>query len=129
MIIPAINIIPANPIKSGGSGGESFSGMITEWTVTAGQTITLRGQSGAAATYLYDVDWGDNSTETGITISNKTHTYTDAGTYTVKISGQFAGWKMSSASATDRTSLTNFVSKCFAIAQILDSCCIPASIK
>ena len=89
--------------------GTSFSGMITEWTVTAGQTITLRGQSGSGATYLFDVDWGDSSTETGITISNKTHTYTDAGTYTVKISGQFAGWEMGGASATDRASLTRFV--------------------
>jgi hypothetical protein len=87
----------------------AFTGMITEWTVTAGQTITLRGQSGSGATYLYDVDWGDSSTETGITISNKTHTYTDAGTYTVKISGQFAGFDMGGASATDRASLTNFV--------------------
>ena len=91
------------------SGGPSFTGMITEWTVTAGQTITLRGQQGSGATYLFDVDWGDSSTETGITISNKTHTYTDAGTYTVKISGQFAGWEMGGASATDRASLTNFV--------------------
>jgi hypothetical protein len=41
-----------------------FTGMITEWTVTAGQTITLQGQSGAGATYLFDVDWGDSSTET-----------------------------------------------------------------
>jgi surface protein len=83
--------------------------MITEWTVTAGQTITLQGQSGAGATYLFDVDWGDSSTETGITTSAKTHTYTDAGTYTVKISGQFAGFYMGGASATDKTSLTNFV--------------------
>jgi surface protein len=76
-----------------------FTGMITEWTV----------QSGAGATYLFDVDWGDSSTETGITTSAKTHTYTDAGTYTVKISGQFAGFYMGGASATDKTSLTNFV--------------------
>ena len=29
------------------SGSESFSGMITEWTVSDGQTITLEGQIGA----------------------------------------------------------------------------------
>jgi ABC-type uncharacterized transport system YnjBCD ATPase subunit len=34
----------------------AFTGMITEWTVTAGQTITLQGQSGAGATYLFDVN-------------------------------------------------------------------------
>ena len=90
-------------------GAETFTGMITQWTVTAGQTITLRGQSGAGATYLYDVDWGDSSTETGITTNAKTHTYTDAGTYTVKISGQFAGWEMGASSATNRNALTNFV--------------------
>ena len=36
------------------SGGPSFSGIITRWTVTAGQTITLLGHSNAD--YLYDVD-------------------------------------------------------------------------
>ena len=38
--------------------------------------------------YNYDVDWGDGNTDTGIT-GDITHTYSTAGTYTVKISGLF----------------------------------------
>ena len=90
-------------------GAETFTGMITQWTVTAGQTITLRGQSGVGATYLFDVDWGDSNTETGITTSAKTHTYTDAGTYPGKISGQFAGFEMGAAGGSNQASLTKFV--------------------
>ena len=89
------------------SGGPSFSGIITRWTVTAGQTITLLGHSNAD--YLYDVDWGDSSTDTGVTITNKTHTYTDAGTYTVKISGQFAGFKFGNSSVSNKLAITEFV--------------------
>ena len=33
----------------------------------------------------YDVDWGDGSTETGITMPQKDHTYSSAGVYTIKI--------------------------------------------
>ena len=87
--------------------GPSFSGIITEWTVTAGQTITLLGHFNAD--YLYDVDWGDSSTDTGVTITNKTHTYTDAGTYTVKISGQFAGFRFGNSSVSNKLAITNFV--------------------
>jgi hypothetical protein len=38
--------------------------------------------------YNYDVDWGDGNTDTGLT-TFITHTYASAGTYTVKISGDF----------------------------------------
>lgn len=91
------------------SSGSTDSRLITEWTVTAGQTITLKGQSGLGATYLFDVDWGDSQTDTGLTTGNETHTYASGGTYVVKISGQFAGFKMGSASASDKLALTNFV--------------------
>jgi surface protein len=41
------------------------------------------------ATYNYDVDWGDGTTDTGLT-GTTTHTFAGgAGTYTVKISGIF----------------------------------------
>jgi len=86
-----------------------FAGLITEWTVTAGQTITLQGQTGAGATYLFDVDWGDSQTDTGLTTSTETHTYISAGTYRVKISGQFSGFNFISAIASDRDAITNFV--------------------
>jgi len=92
------------------SGGSvAYAGMITEWTVSDGQTITLEGQIGAGATYLYDVDWGDSQTDEAVTISDQTHTYTSAGRYTVKISGQFAGWRFIIASASDQTAITKFV--------------------
>ena len=39
-------------------------------------------------TFNYTVDWGDGNIESGLT-ANATHTYAVAGTYTVKISGQF----------------------------------------
>lgn len=42
----------------------------------------------ASGSYNYDVDWGDNTTSTGVT-GDITHTYASAGTYTVKISGSF----------------------------------------
>lgn len=64
--------------------------LITEWTVAAGETITLSGQVGG--NYLFDVNWGDGTATTGLTTNSETHTYTNAGTYEVKISGQFAGF-------------------------------------
>ena len=42
----------------------------------------------AGTGYNYDVDWGDGNTDTGVT-GDITHTYSTAGTYTVKISGLF----------------------------------------
>lgn len=33
----------------------------------------------------YDVDWGDGSTDTGVTSTTKDHTYSTAGVYTIKI--------------------------------------------
>ena len=78
---------------------------ITEWTVGAGVTITLPSYGG---TFLYDVDWGDGNTETGITALNKTHDYTaaGAGVYVVKITGQFASLRMDSGSAANQLLLT-----------------------
>ncbi|WP_298503931.1 BspA family leucine-rich repeat surface protein [uncultured Maribacter sp.] len=42
----------------------------------------------AYTTYNYDIDWGDGSTDTGVT-GNITHDYAAPGTYTIEISGTF----------------------------------------
>jgi len=88
------------------SSSSSFSGMITKWSVTAGALdVNLHGQE--ATTFNYDVDWGDGNVETGITSDNKTHTYASEGTYIVKISGQFGGFRM--GGSTTQSALVEFV--------------------
>ena len=62
--------------------GTSTSTQITIPTVSSG-------------TYASTVDWGDGSIESSLNTFNDarwTHTYSSAGTYVVKISGDFAGW-------------------------------------
>jgi len=93
MLLACNYTIPARQNLPGQSGGVSDSRFITEWTVTAGQTLNLYGYVGYV--YDYDIDWGDGSTETGATMTQpgganyqiKSHTYTNAGTYEIKISG------------------------------------------
>ncbi|MGB0524502.1 MAG: BspA family leucine-rich repeat surface protein [Flammeovirgaceae bacterium] len=59
---------------------------ITTWrTTTASELITV---PTTGTGYHYDIDWGDGTIETGLT-GSASHTYTSAGTYTVKISGDF----------------------------------------
>lgn len=62
---------------------------ITTWkTMTAGESITIPINTIGDYSYDYSVDWGDGNRESGFTDS-ATHTYSSAGTYTVKISGTF----------------------------------------
>ena len=59
---------------------------ITKWkTTTNGESITI---PTLGIGYDYTVDWGDGMKSTGETAFT-THTYAKAGTYTVKISGDF----------------------------------------
>ncbi|MEW7289147.1 BspA family leucine-rich repeat surface protein [Aquimarina sp. 2304DJ70-9] len=59
---------------------------ITTWqTTTTNETITI---PTTGSGYNYSVDWGDGTVEAGFT-GNTTHSYTTAGVYTVKISGDF----------------------------------------
>lgn len=61
-------------------------------TTGSAETFTL--PLVAAGTYDFQVDWGDNKIDT-ITAHDDaevTHTYANAGTYTVKISGTIIGW-------------------------------------
>ena len=62
------------------------SHFVTTWqTTAAGESITIP-VGGASGTYT--VDWGDGNTSVNVT-GDQTHTYDDAGTYTVRISGDF----------------------------------------
>ncbi|WP_111707128.1 BspA family leucine-rich repeat surface protein [Lutibacter citreus] len=59
---------------------------ITTWrTTTANETITIPIGSG---TFFYNVDWGDGNISTN-QIASATHSYANAGTHTVKITGIF----------------------------------------
>ena len=59
---------------------------VTVWgTSAAYQNITIP-VGGSTATYT--IDWGDGAIEEGVT-GDGTHNYTDAGRYTVRISGDF----------------------------------------
>ena len=61
---------------------------ITTWkTTTSNESITIPTYPGEI--YNYSVNWGDGNTFSGYT-GNATHIYSDAGTYTVSISGNFA---------------------------------------
>ena len=59
---------------------------VTTWnTDSANQAITI---PVGGSTASYHVDWGDNTTSTGVT-GDSTHTYAEAGNHTVSISGGF----------------------------------------
>ncbi len=59
---------------------------ITTWQTTRAIDFIRIPTDGSG--YNYNVDWGDGTIETGFT-GNATHTYATAGTYTVKIAGDF----------------------------------------
>jgi surface protein len=69
-------------------------GFITTW-VTDGpnQQIIIPVNATYATLYNYNVDWGDGGTSTGQT-ANAAHTYQNAGTYTVTITGSFPAIQM-----------------------------------
>ena len=55
--------------------------MFLEYTTASVSSFRIR----TVVSPNYDVDWGDGSTETGITTIEKDHTYSTAGVYTIKI--------------------------------------------
>lgn len=66
---------------------EELQPFITEWTVEAGDTITLP----ISGTCDFTVNYGDGTEDLKVTSStdeDKSHTYTNAGTYTVTIKGK-----------------------------------------
>ena len=58
---------------------------VTTWAVSAGDTITI---PVGGATGSYDIDWGDGSSDTGVS-GDISHTYASAGDYQIRISGDF----------------------------------------
>lgn len=70
---------------------------ITTWKITAANTtITLPLYNDASCSYTFIVDWGDGSAKQqviGYSSANKTHKYTAAGTYDIKITGTCEGWR------------------------------------
>ena len=60
---------------------------VTTWEVSAGQRLTIPTNS-AVGTYDYAVDWGDGTASTAQS-GDAGHTYTNAGDYTVTITGDF----------------------------------------
>jgi surface protein len=63
---------------------------ITYWQTDDDGQITIPVLSDETEPYEYDysIDWGDAETDTGVT-GEITHTYSEAGTYEVKITGDF----------------------------------------
>lgn len=62
---------------------------ITTWeTTNANESITIPINPDVAFTYNYNVDWGDG-TNSNDQLGDATHTYSDAGTYVVAITGVF----------------------------------------
>ena len=68
-------------------------------TTTPSESIEIKG---TGIGYNYDVDWGDSSSDTAVTTAIKNHTYSVAGTYTVKITGAFPRPQFGTMSATNR---------------------------
>ncbi len=80
---------------------------ITTWkTTTANESIFIPIVTGRLFDYDYNVDWGDGTTDTGQTADdNASHTYTEAGVYTVSITGTFPAIKFDAFN--DETKLKN----------------------
>ncbi len=74
--------------------GMKSRAFITRWSVSDSETIYLPLVSGG--TYNMYVDWGDGSNSAITDYSSNTHTYTNAGTYDIKITGTCSLWNFNS---------------------------------
>ena len=70
-----------NGLRQSISGGVSAALAFLEYTTASVSSFRIQ----TATSPNYDVDWGDGSTETGVTTHQKDHTYSTAGVYTIKI--------------------------------------------
>ncbi|MFC3197150.1 BspA family leucine-rich repeat surface protein [Parapedobacter deserti] len=86
---------------TGDAGCDTQRPFVTSWqTTTANESITIPVNPNVSG-YNYSVDWGDGTTSTGQT-GNAVHSYAEAGTYTVSISGDFPAIQLGSV-ASDNT--------------------------
>jgi len=74
--------------------------LITRWTVSAGETISI--PLNKTSKIDFEIDWGDGTTE-NITANNHPHTYVNAGTYSISITGdKFYGFKFNNGSQKEK---------------------------
>ena len=86
---------------------QSFAGAILEYTTTSAnqQAVVPTQHWGAAPNYT--IDWGDGTVDNVTSVQSQYHTYTNAGTYDVKISGTFYRFRFNIASTAERNILTD----------------------
>ena len=80
---------------------EELQPFITEWTVEAGDTITLP----IGGTCDFTVNYGDGTEELKVTSStdeDRVHTYTSAGTYTITIKGKLTAFSTEQCDCRDK---------------------------
>ncbi len=75
--------------------------MITEWTIPSANTTIKLPVQGTGLNIT--VDWGDGTDVGTVTTSFPTHTYTEAGTYEIKVRGNCPEWGYASSSASSST--------------------------
>lgn len=83
-------------------GGTPVPFKIEVTTTSNGQIFTLPLVSFGTFAVDIDVDWGDGtsiSTITSVSDTNRIHTYTTAGAYTIQIFGQMPGFKVNNNAA------------------------------
>jgi surface protein len=85
----------------------SYSPMITEWSLTTNNSITLPLPS--TGTYDFIVDWGDGNSNTvsAYNVGNQ-HTYATSGIKTVSVSGLMTHWSFNNAG--DKLKITSVLS-------------------
>jgi surface protein len=114
---PAVNVV-GNTLRVRGISGIQSTGIPTfEFTINTNNTSTGSTANNQFKLPLISslplnavVDWGDSTTDT-ITVWNQaqtTHTYSSAGTYTIKITGDLSGWQFNNTG--DRLKILNIAS-------------------
>ncbi len=84
-------------------GGPTPAFVSTWQTTAANEQISLPLVAGGSYDFL--VDWGDGSAIQAITAhdqAEKTHTYAQAGNYTIRITGQIEGWSFNNQGSKDK---------------------------